>query len=105
QEHPVVPQSVPFSPQPPTATLTPFPAETQLVPVGGADLPVPFSFGWLFLDLNTVVAAAGSNPPVDPRAAQAFVTSFDEAHGPFAVGVEAIRRDSACNASHFVPGS
>jgi hypothetical protein len=110
QEHPVVPQSVPFSPQPPTATVVPFPAETQLVPLGltttgGAALALPYAFGWLYLDLNTVVAAAGSNPPVDPRAAQAFVTSFDETHGHFAVGIEAIRLDSACNASHFVPGS
>jgi hypothetical protein len=41
---------------------------------------------------------------VDPRAAQAFVTAFDEAGGRFAVGIEAIRLDSACAASHFVPG-
>jgi PKD repeat protein len=72
-----------------------------LVTVGGfSKLPVPYSFGWLQLDLNTVVAAAGNNPPVDQRAAQAFVTSFDETNGHFAVGIEAVRFDSACSASH-----
>jgi hypothetical protein len=105
QEHPVAPQTFPFSPQPPTGSLIPFPAETQLVPVGGSALPVPFAFGWLFLDLNTTVAAAGNNPPVDPAAAQAFVTSFDETNGHFAVGIEAIRLDSACAANHVVPGA
>jgi PKD domain len=101
QEHPVVPQSFPFSPQPPAAILAPFPAETQLVTVGGfGKLPVPYAFGWLQLDLNAVVTAAGNNPPVDPRAAQAFVTSFDEIHGHFAVGIEAVRFDSACAANH-----
>jgi hypothetical protein len=76
-----------------------------LVPVGGSALPVPFAFGWLLLDLNTTVAAAGNNPPVDPAAAQAFVTSFDETNGHFAVGIEAIRLDSACAANHVVPGT
>jgi PKD domain/IPT/TIG domain len=101
QEHPMVPQSFPFSPQPPAAILVPFPAETQLVRVGGSGkLPVPYAFGWLLLDLNAVVAAAGNNPPVDPRAAQAFVTSFEEIHGHFAVGIDAVRFDSACAANH-----
>jgi hypothetical protein len=104
QERPSLPVSVPVSPQPPGTTLIPFPAETQRTLVGGSALPVPSNFGWLFLDLNTLVSAAGSNPPVDPRAAQAFVTAFDEAGGRFAVGIEAIRLDSACAASHFVPG-
>lgn len=31
----------------------PFPAETQRVRVGSSDLPVPFSSGWLILDLTT----------------------------------------------------
>ena len=102
-EHPVVPTTVPVSPQPPQTSLIPFPAETQRTLVGGSALPVPFPFGWFDLDLNTTVTAAGANPPVDPAAAQAFVTAFVEASGRFAVGIEAIRLDSACAANHAVP--
>ncbi|MBV8201631.1 MAG: hypothetical protein JOZ15_13500, partial [Acidobacteria bacterium] len=103
QEHPVVPQTFPFSPQPPTGSLIPFPAETQRTQVNGAAFPVPFSFGWLYLDLNTTVAAAGSNPPFDPAAAQAWVVYTLASNGHFAVGIDAIRLDSACAPNHFVP--
>jgi hypothetical protein len=107
QEHAEVPVTVPVSPQPPVASFIPFPAEAQRVPVsdagGGAAFTVPFDFGWLYLDLNTTVVAAGSNPPVDPAAAQAFVTAFDEAGSHFAVGIAAIQLDSACAALHFTP--
>jgi hypothetical protein len=103
-EHPQVPQTFPFSPQPPEAGILPFPAETQITLVGGASFPVPFTFGWVFLDLNTSVAAAGANPPVDPLAAQAYVTGFDETNGRFGVGIEATRLDSACAANHVPPG-
>jgi hypothetical protein len=104
QEHPVVPQTFPFSPQPPTGSLIPCPAETQRVQVNGASFPVPFSFGWLFMDMNTTVAAAGSNPPIDPTSAQAWIIYTLAANGHFAVGIDAIRLDSACAASHFNPG-
>jgi hypothetical protein len=103
QEHPVVPQTFPFSPQPPTGSLTPCPAETQRVQINGPAFPVPFSFGWLFMDMNTTVAAAGANPPVDPAAAQAWIIYTLASNGHFAVGIDAIRLDSACAASHFVP--
>jgi hypothetical protein len=105
-EHPVTPTTVPVSPQPPGTALIPFPAETQRTAVGGVALPVPYDYGWLYLDLGTTVASSASNPPVDPSAAQAFVTAFFEAGGVggrFAVGIEAIRLDSACAASHFLP--
>ena len=59
QEQPQVRAAFPVSPQPPKPGLIPFPAEAQRTHVGGAALPVPFNFGWLFLDLNTTVAAAG----------------------------------------------
>jgi hypothetical protein len=104
QEQPQVPQSFPVSPQPPQTGLTPFPAEAQRTAVGGADLPVPFAFGWLYLNLNTAVAAAGSNPPEDPTAAQAWVTVEMKAQGRFSVGFDAIQLDSACLATHFQPG-
>ncbi|HEV3459667.1 MAG TPA: tail fiber domain-containing protein, partial [Thermoanaerobaculia bacterium] len=98
------PQTFPFSPQPPTGSLIPCPAETQRVQVNGASFPVPFSFGWLFMDMNTTVAAAGANPPVDPAAAQAWIIYTLASNGHFAVGIDAIRLDSACAASHFNPG-
>jgi hypothetical protein len=73
--------------------------------VGGADLPVPFTFGWMYLNLNTTVVAAGANPPEDPAAAQAWVTAVMDAQGRFSVGFDAIKLDSACTALHFVPGA
>jgi hypothetical protein len=103
-EHPVVPQTFPVSPPPPLASLLPFPAEAQRTAVGGADLPVPFDFGWIYLNLNTLVTAAGNNPPEDPRAAQAWVTTEMKAMGRFSVGFDAVQLDSACQAVHFTPG-
>jgi hypothetical protein len=100
QEQPQVAQSFPVSPQPPQTGLIPFPAEAQRTLVGGASLPVPFDFGWLYLDLNTTVAAAGNNPPEDPAAAQAWVTIEMQAQGRFSVGFDAIQLDSACAAIH-----
>ena len=70
QEQPVVPTTFPVSPQPPGQGIVPFPAETQRVPVGGASLPVPFNFGWMFLDFDFMVA---NSPPSNPLAAQAWV--------------------------------
>jgi hypothetical protein len=99
-----VPQSFPVSPQPPLSSRFPFTAEAQRTTVGGADLPVPFSFGWLYLDLNTTVGPAGANPPEDPAAAQAWVTVEMKAQGRFSVGFDAIQLDSACLATHFTPG-
>jgi len=79
-----------------------FPAVAQRVTVGSSALPVPYAYGWLFLDLNTTVAAAGSVPPVDSRADQAWVTVTQSfLNGQQAgLGYEAIRFDSACSARH-----
>jgi hypothetical protein len=85
-----------------TPTIIPFPAETQRVHVNGPSLPVPFTFGWLYLDLNTTIAG-NPNPPSDPAAAQAWVISTDSSAGQFAVGVNAIQLDNASAANHFVP--
>ena len=104
QENPDVPTTFPVSPQPPEEGIIPFPAEAQRTDVGGAELPVPFDFGWLYLDLNTLVAAAGNNPPEDPLAAQAWVSAVMDAEGRFSVGFDAISLDSACSANHGVPG-
>jgi hypothetical protein len=107
QEHPQVAQTFPVSPPPVQQGLVPFPAEAQRVQVGGEDLPVPYNFGWLYLNLNTTVAAppANSNPPEDPAAAQAWVSTEMDSNGRFSVGFEAVRLDSACSALHFVPGA
>jgi hypothetical protein len=73
EEHASVAETFPVSPQPPEQGLVPFPAETQRVRVGGATLPVPFTFGWIELDLNTTIAGY-PNPPLDPAADQVWVT-------------------------------
>ncbi|HEY3566282.1 MAG TPA: hypothetical protein VGP73_00015, partial [Thermoanaerobaculia bacterium] len=101
QEHPQVPQSFPVSPQPPTGTLVPFPAESQSTHVGGADLPVPYDFGWIYMDLNTLVASGAVNNPLDPAAAQAFVTVRMTSQGRYSVGFDAIHLDSACSAGSY----
>jgi len=65
---------------------------------------VPFTSGWLVLGLNASVPAAGANPPIDPAAAQAFVTAVTTSdNGLFTIGYPAVRLDSACNANHTVP--
>ncbi|HEX2223525.1 MAG TPA: hypothetical protein VHN15_04895 [Thermoanaerobaculia bacterium] len=104
QENPDVPTTFPISPQPPDLTISPFPAEAQRTAVNSDIFPVPFDFGWLYLNLNTAVAAAGNNPPEDPTAAQAWVTAVMDAEGRFSVGFDAITLDDACSALHFTPG-
>jgi len=104
QENPDVPSTFPISPQPPGSSLTPFPAEAQRTKVNGTSFPVPFQFGWLFLNLNTTVAAAGNNPPEDPAAAQAWVSVTMSAQGRFSVGFDAVQLDSATVAHHGAPG-
>ncbi|HXO18604.1 MAG TPA: hypothetical protein VOA87_01640 [Thermoanaerobaculia bacterium] len=102
QEHPFVAETFPISPQPPNQGIIPFPAETQSTQIGGPAFPIPFSFGWIFLNLNTTVAAAGNNPPEDPAAAQAWVEIVMSAEGRYSVGFDAIKLDSACAASHLI---
>ena len=104
QENPDVPTTFPVSPQPPQSGVQVCPAEAQRVQIDGPQFPVPFDFGWLYLNMNTTVAAAGNNPPEDPAAAQAWVTAVMDAQGRFSVGFDAIQLDSACNANHSVPG-
>ncbi|HEY6322802.1 MAG TPA: hypothetical protein VJA16_14705 [Thermoanaerobaculia bacterium] len=100
-ENPAVAQTVPFCPQPPTSGTIPFPAATQAVFVGGVSLPTPFQFGWMYVNLN-VSAVYNPAPPIDTKAAQAYVISAHLANG-HAVAVDAYRLDSSCNTGHFVP--
>ena len=103
-EQPQVPQSSPVSPSTP-GSVAPFPAESQRVAVGGPSLPVPFNFGWLYLDLNTTVTPAGAVPPVDPAAAQAWVAvKIATSGGLYSVGYDAIQLDNANHPIHTGPG-
>jgi hypothetical protein len=106
KENPDVPQQIPISPQPEGTSLLPFPWEAQRVTVGGPAFPVPFSSGWLYLNLNTTIGAGPGvgNPPEDPAATQNWVTVIESAEGRFSVGFDAIQLDSTCNASHLSPG-
>jgi hypothetical protein len=114
QEHPVAPIVCPFGSQPqpfarpsqcpPLPALFVGAAAAQRTHVGGPLLPVPFSFGWLYLNLNwSDITAVGSVPPVDPAAAQAWVVVTQSSNRHFAVALDAYRLDSACSASHYVP--
>ncbi len=103
QETPNLPDVCTVSPCVPGSGLVPFPAEAQRTRVNGPSLPVPFNFGWIYANLNTVVPAAGANPPEDPLAAQAWMTTVMDAQGRFSVGYSAIALDSATTASHFTP--
>jgi hypothetical protein len=103
QEHPDIPQPFPIPEPPPNIGLIPFPAAAQRTRIGSSVFPVPFEFGWLYLNLNTTVGPAGANPPADPAAAQAWITAIMDASGRFSVGFDAIQLDRACNARHSVP--
>ena len=102
QEHVVVPQTFPFSPQPPGAGIVPFPAATQRTVLNSAALPVPFNSGWIFTDLNTTVTG-NPNPPFDPAAAQGWLIYDMDSDGRFTIGYEGLRLDSACAPNHTVP--
>jgi hypothetical protein len=84
-------------------TLKPFGAATQRVHVGGSTLPVPYSSGWLYMDLNTSVAAAPGLPPFDPTVSQAWVLTSSTLAGDVTIGESAIRYDSACRPRHYGP--
>ncbi len=100
QEHPVVPVVYPVSPPPPVPTLLPFPAVANKVKVGGAAFPVPYENGWVFTNLNTTVTPAGSVPPEDSAAAQAWVSTVFAGKSIHA-GSPSAPLDSATHASHI----
>lgn len=83
--------------------LKPFGAVAQRVHVGGRALPVPYSSGWFYMDLNTYVAQAGNNPPVDGSVSQAWVLTSSTIAGDLTIGNPAVRYDSACRPRHYGP--
>ncbi len=101
QEQPVAPPGCQVSPCDENEELTPFPWEAQRVAVGGPALPVPYDFGWLYLNLNF---NSVNEPPEDINAMQNWVTTVMSAQGQYSVGFDAIALDSTCNANHFNPG-
>jgi hypothetical protein len=89
----------------PSFATPPFPAATQKVTVANASFPLTAGSGFLYLNLNTTIPAAGANPPEDPAAAQAWVSVLQRVQqgpngGRYDVGYRAIRLDSAQQASH-----
>jgi hypothetical protein len=99
EENPDVPESFPVSPQPTEDGIQPFPAEAQRVEVGGIDLPTPFDFGWMFLDLGHTIAG----DPF-PGVAQNWVSIVMSAEGRFSVGYDAIQLDNVCDPGVPTPG-
>jgi hypothetical protein len=66
------------------------PLATQVIDVGGPDLPVPFPFGWMRIDLR-LAGGFGFG-----EEAQGWVTTAQRAHGRFTVGTRAARLASPC---------
>jgi hypothetical protein len=89
QEHPEVPICMfwPFC-----SALEFFPFVANRVTVDGANLPVPFGFGWFFLK-------DGQTP-----ARQRWTGTLISASGRFGVGFSGTPLDSACGAAACVPG-
>jgi hypothetical protein len=82
---------------PPGAPVGAFPAEAGRAHIGSADFPVPFNFGWLFLDLKAPFPGGAS------KLHQAWVGTVMKAMDRFSVGFSAAPLDSACDPLSFVP--
>jgi hypothetical protein len=76
----------PLPPLPPAA-----PAAANKIHVGAANLPVPFNFGWFFLDLSTPLGS-----PVFYWG-QSWVETILKAQGQYSVGFSATPLNSSCN--------
>lgn len=100
QEHP---QTTGSGNNPPLTNFgAPFPLATQVVKIGGAQLPVSFTAGWVYLNLNTTVAG-NPNPSIDPAAAQGWVQVIEQNFdGFFTVMHRAQATDSGTRAAHTV---
>jgi hypothetical protein len=95
------PEFIPVFPQPPHLPVEAFPAEANRVHIGGATFPVPYSFGWLYLDLNERNLA---NPGGRGDTRQSWMETVVKAQGRFSAGFGATPLDSACSpAAPFPP--
>jgi hypothetical protein len=77
---------------PVTIPDTVFPAEANRVHVGGVALPVPYSFGWLYFDLNAPDPAVPGGRDVR----QSWMGTAMKSQGRYSVGFAATPFDSAC---------
>lgn len=100
QEHPQVVTSVNNVP---LFTFGPgFPIATQVVKVGSSALPVSFTSGWIYLNLNH---SAAPGPPIDTAAAQAWVEVMEQNGSQlFNIMHHAQAEDSGTLPNHTVPG-
>jgi hypothetical protein len=85
-------QRIPLFPVPPGPPPGPIPgafgAEANRVHVGGPAFPVPFSFGWIFLELNA--------PHVGGYVLQSWVETVMKAQGQYSVGFTATPLANGC---------
>jgi hypothetical protein len=94
------PEGCQISPCPPGDTIIPFPWEAQRTSVGSSALPATPDFGWIFLNLNSVVA--GSQVPFEPLM-QNWVSVVMDAEGRFSVGFDAMQLGNVTEAVFFDP--
>jgi len=78
-------------PPPPPSPVLWFPAAANRTKVDGPSLPVPYDFGWLYLDLNQPASASGSG-----AFRQSWVGTLMSANGRFSVGYGATPLDTGC---------
>lgn len=99
QENPEVPVTPPIPPFPSTP-IAPFTAAAQITKVGGSTFPVSTTSGWIYMNLNTVIA--GATGPVDITANQAWVNMVLESKGKYSASYRATGFDNARNANHQI---
>jgi hypothetical protein len=97
QEHPAQSLGFPCTGCPSGAPI-PAPAAANRVQVAGVALPVPFNFGWMFLDLKSPIVVT------DPHA-QSYVATILTTPGRYAVQSTATALDSSCTPTICIPGS
>ena len=93
EENPVTVPGSPFSPPQQQSGLLVCPWESTRTKVDSARLPVPFDFGWLYLNLNTTVA--GDFKVNGLGIHQAWVGVVMSASGRFSVGFQGMHYDLA----------
>jgi hypothetical protein len=101
EEQPVFGGGFPIDPPltcPPFCFPYPAPAAANRVHVDSVNLPVPFNFGWIFLDLKNPFVAA------DPFA-QSYVAWVVSTPGRYGVQTVATVLDSSCAPKRCIPGS
>ncbi|MGK2855789.1 MAG: hypothetical protein ACSLFQ_01145 [Thermoanaerobaculia bacterium] len=97
EENPFQGAGCQVSPCPPGST--PFPAEAQRVAVGIDPLSTGADSGWIYLNLNTVVAGS-ANP--QPPFAQSWVSAVSDSQGRFSYGLHATPFNSLCFGTNVI---